>query len=100
MARTIWDYDDGYKKIKEYLVQFHSNGIVFASMKTANEIIDRIDQRDYTDEMFDVYDVETKAGVIEKLEVHGAWHNAKRPLYIKLTRSDGTIVFDGYGTDH
>lgn len=100
MARTIWDYNDGYTDVKEYLVQFHYGECVHATMMTEREVIDRIDARDYTDELFDVYDVETEAGTVEKLEVYGAWHNPKDPLYIKVTRSDGTIVFDGYGTDH
>ena len=100
MARTIWDYNDGYTNVKEYLVQFHYSKCVHATMMTEREVIDRIDARDYTDELFYVYDVETEAGTVEKLEVHGAWHNPKDPLYIKVTRSDGTIVFDGYGTDH
>lgn len=100
MARTIWDYSGGFIDIKEYLVQFHGDIMVHAHMMTEREIIKRIDARDYTDELFDVYDVESEAGVVEKLEVHGCWHNLKDPLYIKVTRSDGTIVFDGYGTDH
>lgn len=70
-------------------------------MKTANEIINWLDMDDcYTELHIKVFDVETQFGSIEELEVHGTWHNHKDPLYIKVTHSDGTVEFDGYGTDH
>lgn len=90
-------------EVKQYLVQIFDSDdkSVCASMKTANEIINWLDMDDcYTELHIKVFDVETHFGSIEELEVHGTWHNHKDPLYIKVTHSDGTIEFDGYGTDH
>lgn len=102
MTRTIWDSIGRHEDIKEYLVQEHAiYEPTIAYMKTAQEIIKWIDMSDcYPEIDIEVFDVETQFGVVEKLEVHGCWHNLNDPLYIKVTRSDGTIVFDGYGTDH
>lgn len=35
-----------------------------------------------------------------RLNLYGAWHNPDEPLYMKGCLPDGTVVFDGYGTDH
>lgn len=88
---------------KQYLVQIldTDDGLCCASMKTASEIIDWLGMSDCYPEMkIKVYDVETQFGSIEELEVHETWHNMSDPLYIKVTHSDGTVEFDGYGTDH
>lgn len=89
--------------VKEYLVQLHDSddNSVSASMKTAREIIDWIDMSDcYIGMHIEVFDVETQFGNVERLEVYGCWHDHRNPLYIKVTHSDGTVEFDGYGTDH
>ena len=89
--------------VKEYLVQIHDsyNNSVWSSMKTANEILNWLDMDDcYPELSIKVFDVETQFGTVEELEVYGTWHNFKEPLYMKVTHSDGTIAFDGYGTDH
>ena len=39
-------------------------------------------------------------GELTKLRLHGTWHDVNDPPYIKATRPDGTIAFDGYGVDH
>ena len=104
MAKTFYYNGGNSDTIKEYLVQIHDldSEEVYSCMETASDIIKRIDMDDCWGECseFVVYDVETKFGVVEKLEVHGCWHDMKNPLYIKVTHSDGTIEFDGYGTDH
>ena len=85
---------------KMYLVVYKIEGEVSASMKTVSEIIREIDMDDCCDyiEERKVYEI-TEDGP-QLLEVHGCWHDFKNPLYIKLTRQNGEIVFDGYGTDH
>ena len=102
--KLYWTNDGTHMhRIKEYLVQLHdlNDNSICSSMKNKNEIIDMIDMSDcYNDLEFRVFDVETQYGSVEELEVHGCWHDFKNPLYIKATHSDGTIEFDGYGTDH
>ena len=46
-----------------------------------------------------IYDI-TSFGKVEELKVYGPWHNADKPLYIKLTDKEHNIVFDGYGEEH
>lgn len=86
--------------MKDYITQLKlDDGTVIPGLHTAGWILD-------TTDMSDCYDVELKVwesggfGELVPLEIHGAWHDPKRPLYMKATRPDGSIAFDGYGTDH
>ena len=44
----------------------------------------------------------TSFGKLTELKIHGTWHaeDPHESLYIKATRPDGSIAFDGYGVDH
>ena len=83
-----------------YLVKFFEDGVfIDAAMKSDIEIIDWLDMSDcYNYWEIEVYDVSGSG--VEPLHVYGTWHNFDDPLYIKVCRENGEIVFDGYGTDH
>ena len=87
--------------MKEFLVVTKDEeGKVAAGMWTEKNILDYLDMEDcYEFAEIHVYDV-SKIGKIEELRLHGTWHDLDQPLYIKVTRKDGTVVFDGFGTDH
>ena len=36
---------------------------------------------------------------LQRVQIHGIWHNPNDPLYIKVTLN-GQVVASGYGTDH
>ena len=87
----------------EYIVQTQWGGDagVTTSIMTKKRILDIIDIFDCYPDDFWMKVFESKDfGKIDELDIHGAWHDFKNPLYIKLTRPDGSIAFDGYGTDH
>lgn len=87
---------------EKYLVQltWEDETEPSASLKTAGEILDFLDMDDcYPEYQLSVYEV-SKQGIVLPLELHGAWHDIDNPLYMKATRPDGSIAFDGYGTDH
>ena len=86
--------------VKKYLVVSKYEDEMYAIMYTPSEIIHRIDMDDCYDftSTHKLYEV-TEDGVYP-LVIHGCWHDFKDPLYIKVTRQNGEIVFDGYGTDH
>ena len=86
--------------VERYLVVSKFDGRMYALMHTANEIIHRIDMDDCYDFISTNKLYEVTEDGIEPLQIHGCWHDPKRPLYIKVTRKNGEIVFDGYGTDH
>lgn len=71
------------------------------SIKTAKQIVDIIDMMDcYPPDLeYAVFEV-SEFGTAIPLEMYGCWHDFADPLYIKVTRPDGSIAFDGYGTDH
>lgn len=86
--------------MKEYITQLKlDDGTVIPGVHTSKWVLDIMD-------MSDCYDVELKVwgirgfGELVPLEIHGTWHDPKNPLYMKVTRPDGSIAFDGYGTDH
>ncbi len=83
----------------KYLVQIQSELGLSACLMTANEIIQRQDATDYTDEELFIFDISEK-GVVKPLQLLGCWHNPSDPLYIKAVDNDGNTVFDSYGTDH
>lgn len=68
-------------------------------LANAREIIDRIDMSDCIGAEYRVFETDG-FGELSELKIHGCWHDFKRPLYIKAVRADGSIAFDGYGTDH
>ena len=83
-----------------YLAQFRSEGETWASMMEAAQIIDAVDMSDCSGiEEVAVWDV-SRFGEAERLAVKGPWHDFLDPLYICAVRGDGTVAFDGYGTDH
>lgn len=86
--------------VPQYLVITKFDGRVYATMQTKSWIIRQIDMDDCTDFLRDskVYEI-TDEGP-QQLVIHNCWHDFKDPLYIKVTRQNGEIVFDGYGTDH
>ena len=83
----------------QYFVQHRFDDELCISIKTAREIINRVDMSDCSDEEMEVWE-STEFGKLTKLTLHGCWHDPSNPLYIKATRPDGSIAFDGYGTDH
>lgn len=86
--------------LEKFLVVTKDEGEVYASMWTAKEILDYLGMTDcFEYDEIHVYDVR-EIGKVEELFLHGTWHDADKPLYMKVTRHDGTIVFDGFGTDH
>ena len=85
--------------MKQFVVQGKFDDEEWTSIMTGNQIIDRIDMRDYTGEELRVWDG-NEFGEMTELEVHGCWHKFSDPLYIKVTYPGGAIAFDGYGTDH
>lgn len=86
----------------KYIVQTrYDDKSADVSLKTASEII--------LDESFsDCSGIELRVwesgefGKLIPLELHGTWHakDPKDSLYIKATRPDGSIAFDGWGIDH
>lgn len=85
---------------EKFLVVTKDEGEVYASMWTAGRILDYLDMTDcFEYDEIHVYDVR-EIGKVEELFLHGTWHDIDQPLYMKVTRRDGTIVFDGFGTDH
>ena len=84
---------------KTYIVQIRNAEETYVSILTPHEIIRRIDMSDCSGEDFCIF-VSEAFGTLEPLVVHGCWHDPHDPLYIKVTRQNGEIMFDGYGTDH
>ena len=84
--------------MEKYLMVVRTYDGEYAEMETEHAIIDHIDMQDCSDEEIKVYRVNFDG--VEELEVHGCWHDFDNPLYIKVTDSNGEIVFDGFGTDH
>ena len=84
--------------MEEYLMVVKVDDKEYAVLTTEYDIIDHIDMDDCTYEEIEVYRV--AFGNVERLHVHGTWHNFDDPLYIKVTDDEGNTVFDGYGTDH
>ena len=87
-------------EVERYLVVTKFSGRVYATMQTRSELIRQIDMDDCTGFTSDHKLYEVTDGGIEPLVIHGCWHDHNDPLYIKVTRPNGEIVFDGYGTDH
>lgn len=87
--------------MKKYLVQCrnYNTGENGVSLENTKDIINRIDLLDCYNEEILIFDV-SSYDKIEKLKIHGLWHNPDNPLYIKVTNLKGEILFDGYGTDH
>lgn len=71
------------------------------SLWSAARVLDWLDLRDCYDpgDEVAVYEV-SEPGRVTPLHLWGAWHDPRRPLYLKATRPDGSIAFDGWGTDH
>ena len=68
-------------------------------LMTAYEILNWLDMWDcYPECGITVWRI--SGGETTRLNLYGAWHNPDDPLYMKGCLPDGTVVFDGYGTDH
>lgn len=86
--------------MNKYLVVTKHDGETNASMETEQWILNYLDMDDcFSYDEIHVYDV-SKIGVVEELELCGAWHDFKNPLLLEVRRKDGTVVFSGMGTDH
>lgn len=86
----------------KYIVQTkYDDDKIGLSLMTAAQIVE-------AESMSDCSGVEMKVwengefGTIIPLKIHGTWHmkDPKDSLYIKATRPDGSIAFDGWGIDH
>lgn len=82
-----------------YVVQGKMDDEVYIFTETARRIIDRIDMQDCTGEELAVWE-SGEHGELIPLTICGCWHDFDNPLYIKVIRPDGSIAFDGWGTDH
>lgn len=88
-------------KEKSFLVQIKDDEGLSVSIKTECEIIRLLDMADCYPEALDIYVFDiSKAGHAIPVEIHGCWSDLKNPLRIRGTTPDGTIVIDGWGTDH
>lgn len=96
---VIQNPDTCQDQIKTYVVQAKCDDGIYISICSTEEIIRHIDMQDCSGEELAVFASDT-FGKLESLKIHGTWHDPKNPLYIKVTRPDGTVEFDGYGTDH
>lgn len=86
---------------KSFLVQIQDDEGLSVSIKTECEIIRLLDMADCYPEALDIYVFDiSKAGHVIPVEIHGCWSDLKNPLRIRGTTPDGTIVIDGWGTDH
>ena len=86
----------------KYIVQTrYDDGSVEPSLKTASEIIKDESLSDCSGIEMRVWE-SGKLGELIPLKIHGTWHSKdpKDSLYIKATRPDGSIAFDGWGVDH
>ena len=66
-----------------------------ATLMTADELVHYIDMQDYVDEVYDIYEV-TRFGV----PVHLHYVGWQPDCLIEFATDDGTVVLQGYGTDH
>ena len=87
---------EGFKK---YIVQVISEDAIDTVMKTASQIIGWVDMSDCYPEL-DIRVWESCEDGLIELDVRGCWHDMDNPLYIEAVRPDGSVAFDGYGTDH
>ncbi len=86
----------------KYIVQTrYDDGSIGLGLKTASGII-------LDESLSDCSGIEMRVwesgefGKLIPLRIHGTWHSKdpKKSLYIKATRPDGSIAFDGWGVDH
>ncbi len=85
---------------KRYVVQMTGcDDEVCVALKTADECISLEDCSDLYDMRFCVWEC-GGFGELIPIRIMGCWHNPADPLYIKGVRPDGSVAFDGYGTDH
>ena len=85
---------------KKYFVQMmFSDRTTAPALMAATEIINAVDMSDCSEIELQAWEP-GKFGELTKLKILGCWHNPSDPLYIMVVRPDGTIAFDGYGTDH
>lgn len=84
--------------LNEYLVITSIDHEQSPSIKTAGEIIKLIEMQDCFEAEYQVFGI--SEGTPIALEIHGKWHTARDPLYIKITDAAGNIIFDGYGEEH
>ena len=88
--------------MKKFLVQtIEKNTLeVCAEFMSKEEIINKINFMDCSDDgAIKVYDT-SNFGEIKELKVYGVWHDTDNPLFIKVTDQEENIIFSGFGTDH
>lgn len=85
---------------EQYLVRVTSDSGSDVSLKTATWILDWLDMQDCYPPDLSIAVWKVADGAPQEVTLYGAWHKPDEPLYMKDCLPDGTIVFDGYGTDH
>ena len=88
-----------FENEKLYIVQETDGDEFWTAMMPSSRMIDHEDLSDCTGYRMTIWEP-AGFGELIPITLHGCWHNPKNPLYIKATRPDGSIAFDGYGTDH
>jgi hypothetical protein len=94
--------DDGGNELYQ-MVAFDEEDLVGCMLVSAGAIIETVDMEDCHCFRYRVFRMriakDTMDVKLTPVKIHGTWHDAKNPLYIKGT-IDGKEVFDGWGTDH
>lgn len=85
---------------EQYLVRVTSDSGSDVSLKTATWILNWLDMQDCYPPDLDIAVWKVADGAPQEVTLYGAWHKPDDPLYMKGCLADGTVVFDGYGTDH
>lgn len=85
---------------ERYYVQTRwDDGSTAQELLTAEEIVERESISDCSGADMCIWEMPS-FGTLTELALFSSWHDPGRPLYIKAVRPDGSIAFDGYGTDH
>lgn len=80
--------------LKKYLLQVKEHEGEYSDIKSVSEIIDAIDELSDKDALVKVFDI--SFGNVKELKIHGPWHDAGNPLYIKVVDEENKLIFDGY----
>lgn len=83
--------------LKKYLLQVKEHEGEYSSIKSGSEIIDVIDELSDKDALVKVFDI--SFGNVKELKIHGPWHNADNPLYIKVVDEENKLILDGYAKE-
>lgn len=84
---------------KNYFVQMRfDDGDVAPGFHTAGWILDTMDMSDCSGIELKVWE-SGEFGELIPLKLRGKWCN-EHPLQMKAVRPDGSVAFEGFGTDH